>query len=215
MVRIADPRWEKSNLFWSKRVAFIDQDIDSVRSLSLPLCDRPIGGASRAPRHRVNNEDYTREEMRLPPISKSLNDTFPLRRSRPARILSAAAAGTANMYVCVWCMCVCIRVPHTDAAQDQLLYRYWIITQYETARPRSRVRMHTFHLHTSRPLPSHTALYLASFLAYLPPTRSFSIFRFLGPLTCLRCNAPRIKLPSCVRPCSFIGIRWMAVSRSV
>lgn len=99
---------------------------------------------------------------------------------------------------------------HTKAARDQLLYRYWIITQCETVRPRSRVHVHTFYLHPASFPPAF--LFPLRSLTFLPRSRLFLRLSLARP-ACF--NAPRIKSPSCVRPCSFIGIWWMATSRSV
>lgn len=97
--------------------------------------------------------------------SPSLSKTF-------ARVFAAAAA---NIYVCV-CKC-----SHRYRARDQLLYRYWIITQCETARPRSRVRLHTFHLHTSRsflsPLLLHPLLLIFLSRLFLRLSLALSLSR--------------------------------------
>lgn len=96
----------------------------------------------------------------------------------------------------------------TTPPRDQLLYRYWIITQCETARLARSLAcacIHFIFLHQSSPPP----FFPPSCLALLPSSRP-RLFLHLSLGLCLHYNAPRIKLPWCVRPCSFIGIQWMA-----
>jgi hypothetical protein len=158
----------------------------------------------------------------LPPISESLNDTFPLRRTTSRRWKCPRPESSGSLTHCV---CVSVDSPRTDtgafarcAPRDQLLPIVLLNsnnnkknnnnnnTQCETARPLARVRGYTHCTRTPAPSPLSLSLSCSSFCPFVVVLSPLSLSLSLSLLACSRCNAYKVAVP-CVRSCSFIGIR--------